>query len=652
MLRTIAVFFLLTSAAFAQYGIARKVITGSGAPPSTDCDASNEIGNVYARTNGAAAYSTFYVCGNTAAATYAWELYSSGGSISSGGAGSLAYYATTGTAISPLTAGSGILTWLTTPSSSNLRSAVTDETGTGSLVFGTSPTLTTPDLGTPSAIVLTNGTGLPASGITGQFATNAQTSTYQVLASDFTSCKTIIVASGTFTITLVASGSQPADGACITILNYGTGVVTLARSGQNINGAAANLTGTAGSATAPTGWRVYSNGTNYFAEVIGGGGGGGGAVSSVTAGASGALTCTPTTGSVVCDADTAYVPNKTGTNLWTGVNDATGATRTAPMKAGTSDPATCTVGDFFFRTDTGATKACTSANTWTTLAGGGTAGPVYTTTAYSATPTFTVSTSTPQGFFITLTGNVTSSTLSTGSATTGQEIWFNVCQDGTGGRTFVWPTNVLGAGTISSTLSVCSRQLFRWDGSNAVAASPMYTSGGDVRATSVSTGPTVPPCAVGTAGANCYGEGTAPTGAANVDILYADSTAHKFYVIEHNGTAKPVIDTISCQAGLGDGYNAISAAAYLQTTCVNNFATTFTITGISCYTDNSGSSTLGATNGAGSQLLNPSTVTCTSSFAAGTQSGTTTIAPGDFIKFTFTADGTSKQTTWVVKGTR
>jgi len=387
MLRTIAVFLLLSCAAYGQYGIARKVVTGTGSPPTSDCDAANEVGNVYARTNGAAAYATFYVCGNTAASTYAWELYSAGGSVSLGAAGSLSYYATTGTALSPLTTASGILTWLTTPSSSNLRSAVTDETGTGALVFGTSPTLTTPALGTPSAIVLTNGTGLPAFAITGQFATNAQTSTYQVLAADFTSCKTIIVASGTFTITLVASGSQPADGACITVLNYGTGVVTLARSGQNINGAASNLTGTAGSATAPTGWRVYSNGSDYFAEVIGGGGSG--AVSSVTAGASGALTISPTTGAVVGDADTAYVPGKTTSNTWTGVNDFSGATRTAPMKVGTSDPGTCTVGDFLFRSDTGTTKACTATNTWTAVgsSGGGTVR-----TTYAALPTCNSST--------------------------------------------------------------------------------------------------------------------------------------------------------------------------------------------------------------------------------------------------------------------
>ena len=105
--------------------------------------------------------------------------------------------------------------------------------------------------------------------------TAAQTGTYQVLAADFPAdgCGFIPVTSGTFTMTLVASGSQPADGRCLTVLNYGTGVVTLARSGQNINGAAANLTGTAGSATAPTGWFCTSDGTNYICQVVGGGGG-------------------------------------------------------------------------------------------------------------------------------------------------------------------------------------------------------------------------------------------------------------------------------------------------------------------------------------------------------------------------------------------
>ena len=63
--------------------------------------------------------------------------------------------------------GTGVATFLATPSSANLASAVTDETGSGALVFATSPAFTTPNLGTPSAVTLTNGTGLPIAGITG-----------------------------------------------------------------------------------------------------------------------------------------------------------------------------------------------------------------------------------------------------------------------------------------------------------------------------------------------------------------------------------------------------------------------------------------------------------------------------------------------------
>lgn len=64
--------------------------------------------------------------------------------------------------------GTGVATFLATPSSANLLAAVTDETGTGALVFANSPTLVTPNLGTPSAATLTNATGLPVStGISG-----------------------------------------------------------------------------------------------------------------------------------------------------------------------------------------------------------------------------------------------------------------------------------------------------------------------------------------------------------------------------------------------------------------------------------------------------------------------------------------------------
>src|SRR5439155_1378340 len=57
--------------------------------------------------------------------------------------------------------GTNVATFLATPTSANLAAAVTNETGSGLLVFATSPTLTTPLLGTPTSGTLTNCTGLP-----------------------------------------------------------------------------------------------------------------------------------------------------------------------------------------------------------------------------------------------------------------------------------------------------------------------------------------------------------------------------------------------------------------------------------------------------------------------------------------------------------
>jgi hypothetical protein len=52
--------------------------------------------------------------------------------------------------------------------SAQMAAAVSDETGSGSLVFATSPTLVTPILGTPQSATLTNATGLPiATGVSG-----------------------------------------------------------------------------------------------------------------------------------------------------------------------------------------------------------------------------------------------------------------------------------------------------------------------------------------------------------------------------------------------------------------------------------------------------------------------------------------------------
>jgi hypothetical protein len=60
-----------------------------------------------------------------------------------------------------------VATFLATPSSSNLAAAVTNETGSGSLVFATSPTLVTPVLGsaTATSIVVGSAVTITSSGI-------------------------------------------------------------------------------------------------------------------------------------------------------------------------------------------------------------------------------------------------------------------------------------------------------------------------------------------------------------------------------------------------------------------------------------------------------------------------------------------------------
>jgi hypothetical protein len=126
-----------------------------------------------------------------------------------------------GTGITSL--GTGVATFLATPSSSNLASAVTDETGSGALVFGTSPTVNNPTItnyvesvvatgtvGSSATLSLTNGTVITAT------LTSATACTFTMPTA--TAGKSFILllkqpASGTATTATFTGVKYPASGA-------------------------------------------------------------------------------------------------------------------------------------------------------------------------------------------------------------------------------------------------------------------------------------------------------------------------------------------------------------------------------------------------------------------------------------------------------
>lgn len=110
---------------------------------------------------------------------------------------------------------SNVAAFLATPSSANLASAVTDETGSGFLVFNTNPTFVSPTLGTPASGTLTHCTGLPVSSLTGTLpvasgGTGVTTSTGSgnvVLSASPTFTGTISAADLTLSGNLVVNGT-------------------------------------------------------------------------------------------------------------------------------------------------------------------------------------------------------------------------------------------------------------------------------------------------------------------------------------------------------------------------------------------------------------------------------------------------------------
>jgi hypothetical protein len=108
----------------------------------------------------------------TAPATSATLTLANGSSLITSGAFDTTITTTANTTVTLPTSGTlattGNLSQFSSTTSSQLAGIISDETGTGNLVFSNSPVLVTPNIGTPSAATLTNATGLPiATGVSG-----------------------------------------------------------------------------------------------------------------------------------------------------------------------------------------------------------------------------------------------------------------------------------------------------------------------------------------------------------------------------------------------------------------------------------------------------------------------------------------------------
>ena len=129
--------------------------------------------------------------------------------------------------------------------SAQLRGVISDETGTGSLVFATSPTLVTPALGTPASGTLTNTTGFPTANLAG-LGTGVATFLATPSSANLATALTDETGSGA-----AVFGTSPTI-ATPTITSptiTGTGTIAATFTGNLTGNVTGNLTGTASAAT-------------------------------------------------------------------------------------------------------------------------------------------------------------------------------------------------------------------------------------------------------------------------------------------------------------------------------------------------------------------------------------------------------------------
>lgn len=149
--------------------------------------------------------------------------------------------------LNDLVLAAGVSDFLVTPSSANLKTVVTDETGSGALVFATSPTLVTPVLGTPSSGNLSSCTADGTNDVAAKnLPQNSRSTAYTLVLSD--AGKHILHPSAdtsarVFTIPANSSVAYPIGTALTFINQNGGGAITISITSDTMRLAGTGATG-------------------------------------------------------------------------------------------------------------------------------------------------------------------------------------------------------------------------------------------------------------------------------------------------------------------------------------------------------------------------------------------------------------------------